>query len=199
MSINTRRKIHITGASGSGTTTLGAALAERLGVPHFDTDDFYWYPTHPEFERKRPEKERLRLLRAAFLDVPGWVLSGSVNPWGNELASEFDQVVFLYVPPEQRLRRSLERERKRYGRTIDPGGSNYEKHIAFISWSSRYDVVNTTGRSFAGHRAWLATLDTQVIEIYGTPTLEQSVDAILSAKCGRSRVEFPPSSADGSP
>ncbi len=192
-----RQRIHITGASGSGTTTLGAALAERLSVPHFDTDDFYWYPSRPEFERKRPVKERIRLLRAALLGVPGWVLSGSLNPWGNELASEFDQVVFLYVPPEQRLRRSLERERKRYGDTIDPGGSKYAKHIAFMSWSSRYDVVNTKGRSLTGHRAWLATLPSQVVEIYGTPTLEQSVEAVLSAMCWRSRLEFPPRSADG--
>ena len=192
-----RRRIHITGASCSGATTLGATLAERLSVPHFDTDDFYWYPSRPKFERKRAVKERIRLLRAALLGVPGWVLSGSLNPWGNELASEFDQVVFLYVPPEQRLRRSLERERKRYGHTIVPGGSNYANHIAFMSWSSRYDVVNTKGRSLTGHRAWLATLASQVVEIYGAPTLEQSVEAVLSATCWRSRLEFPPRSADG--
>ena len=31
-----RRRIHITGASCSGATTLGAAVAERLSVPYFD-------------------------------------------------------------------------------------------------------------------------------------------------------------------
>ena len=82
-----RRRIHITGASCSGATTLGATLAERLSVPHFDTDDFYWYPSRPKFERKRAVKERIRLLRAALLGVPGWVLSGSLNPWGNELGA----------------------------------------------------------------------------------------------------------------
>ena len=75
-----QRRIHTTGASCSGTTTLGAALTERLCVPHFDTDDFYWYPSLPKFERKRPVKERLRLMRAALLGVPGWVLSGSLIP-----------------------------------------------------------------------------------------------------------------------
>ena len=193
-----RRRIHITGASGSGTTTLGAALAERLSVPHFDTDEFYWYPSHPEFERKRPVEERIRLLRAAMFGVPGWVLSGSLNPWGDQLASEFDLVVFLYVPPEERLTRTLERERMRYGSTIDPGGSNHSKHIAFMNWTERYDVVNTDGRSLAGHRAWLATLSSQVVELYGTPTLEQSVEAVLSATCWRSRLDFPPRSLDGS-
>ena len=36
------RRIHILGAAGSGTTTLGRALAERLQCPHFDTDDYFW-------------------------------------------------------------------------------------------------------------------------------------------------------------
>ena len=34
-------RIHITGASGSGTSTLGAALANHLCVAHFDADNFY--------------------------------------------------------------------------------------------------------------------------------------------------------------
>ena len=34
-------RIHLFGASGSGTTTLGVALAERLAIAHFDSDNFY--------------------------------------------------------------------------------------------------------------------------------------------------------------
>jgi hypothetical protein len=37
------KRIHILGASGSGTTTLGHALAARLQCPHFDTDAYFWY------------------------------------------------------------------------------------------------------------------------------------------------------------
>jgi adenylate kinase family enzyme len=33
------QRIHILGASGSGTTTLGRALGEHLQYPHFDTGD----------------------------------------------------------------------------------------------------------------------------------------------------------------
>src|SRR5678809_1323103 len=39
-------RIHILGASGSGTT-LGRALAEHLQGSHFDTDDYSWLPTDP--------------------------------------------------------------------------------------------------------------------------------------------------------
>ena len=54
--------IHLFGASGSGTTTLGSALSERLGFRHMDTDDYYWLPPDPMFTLKRPVPERLAML-----------------------------------------------------------------------------------------------------------------------------------------
>lgn len=33
-------RIHILGASGSGTTTLGKALSDKLRYKHFDTDNY---------------------------------------------------------------------------------------------------------------------------------------------------------------
>ncbi len=72
--------IHIFGASGSGTTTLGRALSEALGLLHMDTDDYFWLPTDPKFTTKRPVDERLALMQA---DVDaadkGVVISGSLT------------------------------------------------------------------------------------------------------------------------
>lgn len=62
-------RIHLTGASGAGVTTLGAALATRLGGVHLDTDDFYWLTTTP-YREKRAADERLRLLGEAFAAAP---------------------------------------------------------------------------------------------------------------------------------
>ena len=56
------KRIHILGASGSGTTTLGRALAERLQYPHFDTDDYFWLPTDPPYTQQRARTERAQLL-----------------------------------------------------------------------------------------------------------------------------------------
>ena len=52
--------IHILGASGSGTSTLGGDLAETLSFTHFDTDDYYW---ETKFSKARPVAQRLDLLR----------------------------------------------------------------------------------------------------------------------------------------
>ncbi len=49
MPVPPSRRVHIFGASGAGTSTLGRALADRHRLVHLDTDDFYWMPTDPPF------------------------------------------------------------------------------------------------------------------------------------------------------
>ena len=56
--------IHITGASGSGTSTLGRALAAELNMPFLDGDDYYWLDPKPPFVEKRDAILRAQLLRS---------------------------------------------------------------------------------------------------------------------------------------
>lgn len=106
------RRIHILGASGAGTSTLGRALADRLGLQHFDTDDFFWLPSDPPFQVRRPTGGRLSRLGAALDEASGgWVLSGALDPWGDPLIPRFALVVFLTLEPGLRLARLRERER----------------------------------------------------------------------------------------
>ncbi len=41
MKIKNKLRIHIFGASGSVTTTLGNQLAKKLNYKHFDNDEYY--------------------------------------------------------------------------------------------------------------------------------------------------------------
>jgi len=110
-------RIHVTGASGSGVTTLGRALADALALPHHDTDDYYWRPTAPPYREKRDVVERLRLMQEMFLDRADWVLSGGLDGWGDSIIPMFDAVVFVEAPTEIRLRRLREREARHFGAT----------------------------------------------------------------------------------
>ncbi len=89
--------ILITGASGSGTSTLGAALAKELGIAHLDADDYYWIPTVPPFTTKRDRAERLSSVLRDVRAKQSAVLAGSIMEWGAELENAFDLNVFLYV------------------------------------------------------------------------------------------------------
>src|SRR3989442_2601089 len=133
-------RVHIVGASGSGTTSLAAAMSATHGHRHLDTDDYFWLRTSPPYREKRPREARLALLRGALAESPSWVLSGSLCGWGDALIPEFDLVVFLVVSTEIRLARLRAREVERYGReAIAPGGELREAHVEFLDWAARYD------------------------------------------------------------
>ena len=79
--------IHILGASGSCTTTLGRALAAHLQCPHFDTDDYVWVSTDPLYTPQRERTERQQLLMGALTAHNSWVVSGSLCGWGDGVGS----------------------------------------------------------------------------------------------------------------
>jgi len=159
-------RIHIVGASGSGTTTLGRAIAQAFGHAHLDTDDYYWEPTDPPFQVTREPAAREALLGAALDAHPRWVLSGSLCGWGDVFIPRFDLVVFLLATPEIRLARLLERERRRFGaHALAPGGAMHAAHGAFMAWAAGYDDGGEDMRSRRMHERWLAALPCPVIRL----------------------------------
>jgi adenylate kinase family enzyme len=179
MSARLPERIHIVGASGSGTTTLASAIATRYGHRHLDTDDFYWMPTNPPFRVTRPPEERLALLRRALLEPGAWVLSGSLCGWGDPLIPRFELVVFLAVPTEVRLARLRAREIERYGaRAIAPGGELHEPHLEFLEWAGRYDSGGLEMRSRVFHEAWLATLPGAILRLEEDLSVAQRLEEL---------------------
>ena len=174
-------RVHITGGSGAGTTTLGRALADAWSVPSFDTDDFYWQPTDPPFQVKREVPDRLALMQAMFLPRRAWVLSGSLMGWGDPLAAHFDLVVLLVLDPRVRMARLEAREALRYApEDISPGGPLGEAHRTFMNWASRYDDPGFTGRSRGGHERWMATLPCPSICLDSAAPVDDLVAAITA-------------------
>ncbi|WP_374575815.1 hypothetical protein [Phenylobacterium sp.] len=174
-------RVHIVGASASGTTTLGAALAARLGGAHLDTDAYFWEQTDPPFTTRRPPEARVAMMAADMEGREHWVVSGSMMGWGDVFVPSFDLAVFLYVPPQVRIARLLERERQRYGAEIEPGGRMHEAHLEFVEWARSYDRPGFGGRSLQRQRAWLETLPCPVLEISDAPRPEESLARVLAA------------------
>jgi adenylate kinase family enzyme len=170
--------MHILGASGSGTTTLGRRLAGDLGCRHFDTDDSFWQPTDPPYQTPRPREERQRRLGESLHGNPDWVLSGSLCGWGDIFIPLFELVVFLLVPTAERVRRVRLREIERYGAAVAPGGALHDKHVAFVAWVARYDAASATERSRALHEEWLAKMPCPVLRLDGVRPVEIAVAAI---------------------
>jgi adenylate kinase family enzyme len=170
-----RCRLHVTGASGSGTTTLARALANHWSVPHADADDYFWMPTDPPYVEKRPEGERLSLMREVFVPREAWVLSGSMVGWGDAVVDQCDAIVFLTLDGEERLRRLEAREvHRRAGRESDS-----RAWAAFLDWARGYDDPAFEGRSRVAHERWLGERVQPVLRLDSAASREELVDTVL--------------------
>lgn len=171
-----RSRVHVVGASGSGTTTLARELADHWAVPHADADDYFWLPSVPPFREKRPEEERLALMRAVFVPREAWVLSGSMLGWGEDIVRECDAVVFLTLDPAERLRRLEAREiRRRAGADFDEVAWEM-----FLEWARGYDDPEFEGRSRVAHDDWLGQFNKPVLRLDSAVSKEDLLARVLS-------------------
>lgn len=173
-------RIHILGASGSGTTTLGQALAERLQCLHFDTDEYFWLPTDPPFVTKRASIARQQRLMDDLTAHDSWILSGSLCGWGDIAIPLFALVVFLWLPTAIRLERLRQREHQRYGERIMPGGDMYTGSQAFLDWAVSYDDGDVNMRSRRLHEQWLGTLPCPIICIEGEYAMAEQLAVLVA-------------------
>ena len=173
-------RIHILGASGSGTTTLGEALAKRLGLHHADTDTFFWMPTDPPYTTRRPPDDRLALLLRQLPTTGHWVLSGSALKWATSLQPFYDLIVFLQLDPAVRMERLRQREFRRYGARVMSGGDMVAASAEFLAWAAAYDTAGPELRSLVAHEAWLAGQTAAVLRLDSSAPVQDLVAAVLS-------------------
>lgn len=162
-------RLLITGAAGSGTSTLAAALVEHWGGTALEADAFLWLPTDPPYSVQRAPGERRDLFTQALLAQTRCCVAGSVMGWGVD--DLFDAIVFLQVETAARLRRLEAREMARFGQ-VNP---------AFLEWAAQYDDGPLQGRSLARHEAWLRTLACPVIRCVGDAPLADVLARVVAA------------------
>ena len=133
------QRIHVFGASGSGTTTLGTAVASVLGAGFLSADGYYWVATDPPFTTKCDPAERIAGIERDIAGQDDWVLAGSLGSWGDPLLPRFTLAVFLRLDPALRMARVIEREHARFGHRILPGGNMHAQHVAFVDWARSYE------------------------------------------------------------
>lgn len=167
--------IHIYGASGSGTTTLGLALCEKYGYKHMDTDDYFWLSTDPPFTNNRILTERIALMEHDIKQYENVVISGSLSGWGDVLIPYFDLAIRVITPAEVRLQRLREREFKRFGSRILEHGDMYEENRKFLKWAEEYDIGDINMRSKIMHDRWSELLACDKIIVDGTKPVQENL------------------------
>ena len=173
--------VHLFGASGSGTTTLGRMLAQEMGWTHLDSDDYFWLPTDPPFLQKCPAPERVALMKQNMDAAENVVISGSLVGWGDGLIPYFTLCVRTVVDPDVRLERLYQRELARFGARILPGGDMHEANQEFLRWARGYEDGPLTTRSRAMHDQWQQMLRCPCVTVDTTGPLEDALAVIRRA------------------
>lgn len=173
-----RQVIHIYGASGSGTSTIGKFISKKLGYFFMDTDDYYWEPANTPYTTKRKAPDRIILMKKDIEKYNKVVISGSLVDWGDELIPLFTFAIRVKTDTAIRIDRLNQRQREHFGNRIDPGGDMYETHREFIDWAASYDSGGLDTRSKSKHDEWQKLLHCHQIVLDGSLPVEKNFEII---------------------
>lgn len=89
-------KIAVIGCPGSGKSTVAKQLHEKLNIPLYHLDQYYWLPGW-----KRPDKDAFEKIHNALCDKEdggGWIIEGMAMRNLPYRIAKADVVIFLDVP-----------------------------------------------------------------------------------------------------
>ena len=173
--------IMIFGPSGAGKTTLGKALAENLGLPYIDIDDYIWRKdTAIPFSTMFSREAKISRLRAAVETAGTFVMAGSMDSFHEHFDPYFVLAVHLTAAADVRVERVHNRETAWFGARVQPGGDMYESHRRYLEDVARYDSGGGA-TSFEVHDRWANSLPCPVLRLDGTRPVEENAAVIATA------------------
>ncbi len=129
------KKIAIIGCAGSGKTTLAFHLQEKLKLPLYHLDQYYWKPGW-----QRAEFEEFSKIHADLCEQDEWIMEGSYYRLFYWRACHADVIIFLDVPRYKCIWYVIKRSILNFGKIIP--GSPKEckqqlfsfKYLEFLHW-----------------------------------------------------------------
>ncbi len=171
--------IIIYGASGSGKTTVGKALAQRLNFQYFDFDDYFWnWDTEIPYTVTRPREEVIENMTNDMMKHPHFVLSGSMGGICKSLSSMFGLAILITVPTAIRIERLRKRESDMFGERILEGGDMYEQNLNFFEIAKQYDTDKPPSVCLERDEQWITEAPYPVLRLDGTKGISENVEWI---------------------
>ena len=166
--------ILICGLNGTGKSTLGRMLADRMGYEFIDNEDLFFPKSDPSyiFSNPRSKEEVIRLLEERISVNNRFIFAAVKGNYGDKLIAALDHIILIEVPKQIRSKRVRDRSYQKFGDRILPGG---DLHYRESKWFSLTD-----SRSEAYVTDWLETVDCPVLRIDGTLPVKENVDYIVS-------------------
>lgn len=165
--------IIICGLNGTGKSTLGKALAEKLHIHFIDIENLYFPKTNPNYiyASPRTRKEVENLLLHEIKTHKNFILASVKGDYGEDIYSFFQYAILLDVPRDIRLQRVKKRSFQKFGRRMLSGGDLFEQEENFFRFVESRDE-NTV-------EDWAKSLKCPVIRIDGTKPIDENTNFII--------------------
>lgn len=167
--------IMICGLNGSGKSTVGHALADRIGYHFIDNEDLFFSRTAPNdpYANPRTREEAEALLAEAVRDHEHFVFAAVKGDYGADIVPLYRLVILIEVPKDIRMQRIRRRSYLKFGERMRPGGDLYESEEAFFRFAEARDEDYV--------RCWTQTLSCPVVCVDGTKPIDETISAILQS------------------
>jgi adenylate kinase family enzyme len=142
------QRVSVAGISGSGKTTFGRALAERLGVAYVELDALHHGRNWTE---ATAEELRARVEAAIGAAPDGWVIDGNYRSKLDDVVlAQADTLVWLELPLRVSLMRATRRSLRRIQMSEDLWHGNRESFRGLLG--VRYGLLSWAIQSHRKHK-----------------------------------------------
>ena len=171
--------ILICGLNGAGKSTVGKALADRMGYEFIDSEDLYFPKADLKYmySDSRSKEEAVHILEEKIKENHNFVFAAVKGDYGENLIRALDFIVLIDVPKEIRSQRVRDRSFQKFGERISQGGDLFEKEQ---NW---FNVVDSRPEDYV--LLWLETVECPVMRVDGTMPVEENVNYLLSVFANR--------------
>ena len=167
--------IQICGLNGCGKSTLGRALANRIGFHFIDNENLYFDSdqANEPYANPRPQEEVERLLMNEVSKYPNFVFAAVKGNYGKDIIPMYSYIIVIEVSKEIRSQRVRNRSFQKFGSRMLMGGDLYKQEEAFfrMAESRQDDYVEN----------WLQSVKCPIIRVDGTKPIEENVEYIIHA------------------
>ena len=160
------RGIQVCGLNGCGKSTLGRALAQKIGFHFIDNEELFFTRNAADepYQNPRSRAEVEKLLMEEVRRHGDFVFAAVKGDYGSAILPLYRYAVLIEVPKEIRLRRVRDRSFQKFGGRMKPGGDLYESEEVF------FQTAAARPEDYA--ESWARTLPCPVVVVDGTRPVE---------------------------
>lgn len=136
------KRIMVIGGCGSGKSSLSKKLSDKLRIPLFHLDQFYWQPNWVEMEKTRWEETV-----STLAEKPKWIIDGNYSGTMDTRIKRADTIIYLDFPTMTCLWRITKRIYHNYGqvRSDMPEGCKERFDLDFYHYVLIFNITRRKG------------------------------------------------------